>query len=490
MSTPDLKSPQPTSPTNPLRETAKQNAVFDLAVLNCNWKQEALQGPFTAEGDVITSNNLEQMEVWEEGPHFYVPSLPVDGRDIAGPLFDAELAGVYLPQLLDSVSGALTADVWDWQSGDIDTGKENIAPVPQASKLEALLTVEKRGCVVWNLFETEQNYYLQLAVVQNFYYKKLVDRQIISEHSANLIFSGIPDLYDLHIKFYQQMEIILTDWDPAETAIGALFLEYVEDLKKYYTKFIDNYAISQKCIKKEEKENSEYVAFMKEAVKMPETSRQSLKVGGRVLTVDLLKSTPPEHPDYQDLESAWQTMADLATTVNDKKRQEEEATGLFDAFEQTKHCPPTLISHRRRMILAVDALCPKTNRSIRLVLCSDLLMLSLTTNKTVLSQFSLGGQQEYNYRFLRWLDLLEIDVVDMHAIKPHTIRITHNTAAISSDRKSNSTPSSEIASVAKDLGATSFVLLFTGYDAAKSRTTFLNAVQTVTKTCKDDILQK
>jgi hypothetical protein len=52
----------------------------------------------------------------------------------------------------------------------------------------------------------------------------------------------------------------------------------VVELKKLYIRFIDNYSISQKCIKKEEKENTDYTNFMKEASKSQETNRQTLKV--------------------------------------------------------------------------------------------------------------------------------------------------------------------------------------------------------------------
>jgi hypothetical protein len=181
-------------------------------------------------------------------------------------------------------------------------------------------------------------------------------------------------------------------------------------------------------------------------------------------------------------------MANLATAVNDKKRQEEEATGLFDAYEQTKHCPPTLISHRRRLILTADVVCTKTNRPIRLTLCSDLLMVSLVLAKTVLSQLT-GSQTEHGYRFLRWLDLLELDVADTNAIKPNTIRFTHLGNPIST-RISNSTPDSEIPPVSKEIGSKSFSCQFVGFDASKSRDSFLKAIETVTKKCRDDLLDE
>lgn len=41
------------------------------------------------------------------------------------------------------------------------------APATGMAAIEAELTKDKRGCVVWNLFETEQNYMHTLAIIQN-----------------------------------------------------------------------------------------------------------------------------------------------------------------------------------------------------------------------------------------------------------------------------------------------------------------------------------
>lgn len=47
-------------------------------------------------------------------------------------------------------------------------------------------------------------------------------------------------------------------------------------------------------------------------------------------------------------------MTALAKDVNDKKRQEEQQTGMFEAFESTKNCPPTFIKHSRKMVFKID----------------------------------------------------------------------------------------------------------------------------------------
>jgi hypothetical protein len=138
--------------------------------------------------------------------------------------------------------------------------------------------------VVWNLLETEQNYAKQLGIIQNIFRKRLLERKIISEHSAYLIFFGIgiqiftvAELLELHSSFCKQLEKLIQTWNTNETRIGRLFLAHVEELKKCYARFIDNYAISVKCIKKEEKENPEYVQFIREVSRLQETNRSTLK---------------------------------------------------------------------------------------------------------------------------------------------------------------------------------------------------------------------
>lgn len=107
-------------------------------------------------------------------------------------------------------------------------------------------------------------------------------------------------------------------------------------------------------------------------------------------------------------------MNELAAQVNEKKRKEEEATGLFEAFEQTKNCPPTLIKHTRKLILNVDVADHRTGKAMHLFLCSDLLMVTNPIGRGVLP---FGRDKaEFLFKFVRWLDLLEIDVEDMSSM--------------------------------------------------------------------------
>eukprot|EP00842_Homolaphlyctis_polyrhiza_P001602 jgi/Hompol1/2442/HPOL_002915-RA len=407
-----------------------------------------------------------------------------------------------MPHLIDAIAGSLPPDAWEWTSTEYDPaiyskegpGLSLADEMRPAVTLESVLTKDKRGHVVLNLWETEHNYTNQLGVIQKVFRQGLLDRGIITAQAANFIFAGTEELFNFHLRFFERLcSIVSIDtWSTTESCIGSLFVEMKSEFIRLYTRFIDNYAASQKSMKREEKNNEEYQLFMKEMLKLRETNRQSLKdllilpvqrtTRYHILLKDLLKSTPEGHVDRADLEQAWEAMNTLAAMVNEKKRKEEEATGLFDAYEATKHCPPILITHRRRLIMRVDAVEKSSKRDVHLVLCNDLLMLVVPTRSLVKAFTRSGAEQPF--RFVRWLDLLDLEVSELSS-DDHSIRITYDPSRCPPSRTSISTPTSEISqSAPKELLANTFVFMFTGQDATKIRLNFRLAIMAELRACR------
>jgi len=111
----------------------------------------------------------------------------------------------------------------------------------------------------------------------------------------------------------------------------------------------------------------------------------------------------------------------LATKVNEVKRREEETTSMFTAFEQTENCPPTIITHKRRLIYQVDVLdvISKNRRQMHIFLFSDLFMLTKTTrnaNNTTTNIIShplvraLRSHSKQIYRYIRCIDYRDISI--------------------------------------------------------------------------------
>jgi hypothetical protein len=131
---------------------------------------------------------------------------------------------------------------------------------------------------------------------------------------------------------------------------------------------------------------------------------------------ELAKRTPEYHPDFSNISAAWEAMGSLATTVNEKMATANMQTALFAAYETTSGCPVNLISSKRRCVFDIDAIEKTSNRPVHIFLCSDLLMIAHhLKEKSVFSNFgkSSGENQTQQYKFLRWIDLMEISLEEL-----------------------------------------------------------------------------
>lgn len=146
--------------------------------------------------------------------------------------------------------------------------------------------------------------------------------------------------------------------------------------------------------------------------KLAEAKRQQLKdllplpvqrVGRYPLLLkDLLKKTPETHPDYRNLTAAFDKVKELADRVNEKKKEEEEKTGLFEVYRETKDCPARLVSAKRRWINSYAAVDVKNKNKLQVSVFSDLIMISIV-NKTVF-------KSDFKFKFSRWIDILELQI--------------------------------------------------------------------------------
>ncbi|RKO99080.1 hypothetical protein CXG81DRAFT_20789 [Caulochytrium protostelioides] len=484
------------------------------------------------------------------------------------PLYTPDvMVTLLLPHLMDAVSGSLPQDAWTSTTSSIvypaSSGHDAAPADPDA---------EARSHILQTLLETERNYVRHLHVILHAFRQPMLDAHVISETAAGLIFSGIEEVYQIHTAFLPQLEEVcaasMTDsmyaamtpgWTPPPAHAvahvrdpGALFLDATAQFIRTYTGFIDAYAMSKKAMKFELAHNSDYRDFLKDTSKARReaTGRQSLMdlmilpvqrtARYHLILKDLLKHTPPSHRDFAALTGAWEAMTRLASEVNAMKRKEEEATGLFEAYEATKNCPPVLITHKRRLIMGLDcvvledkdppggtgtlikpAKISKKDTHHHVFLCSDLLMLTtlipsggggfrlIGTGHSGSSGSSLASPSSATggsvpggpprYKFMRWMDLLELTVVEAGTPEAPMLRVTHDPRRLPPGLVSVTHPAVpippppvipladaseaelDVAAAASAAAAaacvTTFLLRFEGRDALKARGTFLLALQ-------------
>ncbi|ORX54191.1 hypothetical protein BCR36DRAFT_322483 [Piromyces finnis] len=357
----------------------------------------------------------------------------IDDSDIQlteNPLLSSNPIFVMCPNLIDAISTSIPIDAYDFS----DDEDEDEPPTPLCLESDEDfdptegLHSEPRGYVVANLYETEKNYLSDLYTLNNFFKEKL--KNIISPITLNSIFEGVDDLLELHKRFYKSLHKVVCNWNK-NSLVGKLFIEYRNDWQ-IYQNFIDNYARSLDAIRREEETNPQFRQFMKDCLTSTETNRKSLKeylmfpvqrtTRYSLIIKDLIKFIDQTHPDYEDLSLALKEMTLLATKVNEVKRREEETTSMFTAFEQTENCPPTIITHKRRLIYQIDVLdvLNKNHRPMHIFLFSDLFMLTKNTrnvNNTTTNNIishplirALRSHSKQIYRYIRCIDYRDISI--------------------------------------------------------------------------------
>ncbi|OUM70624.1 hypothetical protein PIROE2DRAFT_1151 [Piromyces sp. E2] len=354
----------------------------------------------------------------------------IDDSDIElteNPLLSSNPIFVMCPNLIDAISTSIPIDAYDFSDDEDEPPTPLCLETDEDFDPTEGLHTEPRGYVVSNLYETEKNYLSDLYTLNNFFKEKL--KNIISPVALNSIFEGVDDLLELHKRFYKSLHKVVCNWNK-NSLVGKVFIEYRHEWQ-IYQNFIDNYARSLEAIRREEDTNPQFRQFMKDCLTSTETNRKSLKeylmfpvqrtTRYSLIIKDLIKFIDQSHPDYEDLNLALKEMTLLATKVNEVKRREEETTSMFTAFEQTENCPPTIITHKRRLIHQIDVLdvLSKSRRQMHIFLFSDLFMLTKTTrnaNNTTTNIIShplvraLRSHSKQMYRYIRCIDYRDISI--------------------------------------------------------------------------------
>ncbi|KAJ3386481.1 Protein T2 [Lobulomyces angularis] len=414
---------------------------------------------------------------------------------LKSPLYSTDAMVLLCPHLIDSISGSLPPDAYEWDSVVVTVTKEEARLERKTEEEEALarektssicnnLEKDKRGHIVSELYKTEKNYVRDLDIIMNVFRRRLMDEQIIPEITAKNIFDGMDELFELHTLFVSKLEDLLAvdKWSTEKTAIGKLFSDLRESFDRSYAVFIDSYNLSQKEMKGLESDNPAYKSFISELSKLKEANRQNLKellitpiqrtTRYHLFLKDLEKHTPDDHPDKRDLSEAWASMTSLAKLVNDKKRSEEERTGLFEAFEQTKNCPATLISAKRRMIFSVDVLDIKSSKSFHLFLCSDLLLITSNINVSRITGLIGKGNEDKLYKYVSQPSLLNIHIEDA---PDNAIKIVANGPGLTES-------SSNLDAIP---GQVLYTFKFEGYEALKNKKNFILTFESSVKSCME-----
>ncbi|KAI8849910.1 Dbl homology domain-containing protein [Chytridium lagenaria] len=360
------------------------------------------------EADVITKAAAALASL-KQFTHFDTEPVPkgMDPPLLRSPLFSADAIVFLNPYLVDAIGATLPEDAWEYISMPIQ-GTSSSVDVPNTPEYH-IIKEGIRGYAILEVLTTERTYFKDLNVIHNTIRNLIIERNLLSRISITKIFAGMEELYQLHNTFLARLEEILSpdQWIAEESSLATIFLEFKEEMAKHYIVYINNYSaatkqlsqrrrITRECTKSEEIKHG-----LKDLLVRP--MQRMTKYPLLIREID--KRTSTDHPDSANLKSALDSMNQLATTVNEKMSEMVKLISLFQAFDATLNCPPTLLNSNRRCIVNIDAF-DRANKPIRLYLCSDLLMV-------VTHQTKVFAKAQQKYKFLRWLDLLEMKVEEL-----------------------------------------------------------------------------
>lgn len=117
---------------------------------------------------------------------------------------------------------------------------------------------------------------------------------------------------NLHQRFGQRLEDLVSNWTSTDTKIGQLFIDFGTEFTDIYKKYIEGYAISRKQFTSELKSIPEFLVFVEEKKREFKWKVDDLLVlpvqrttRYHLLLKDLFKETDEDHVDRASLQLGY-----------------------------------------------------------------------------------------------------------------------------------------------------------------------------------------
>jgi len=201
-------------------------------------------------------------------------------------------------------------------------------------KNKASLVLRLRNEVLREIASTERTYVRSLEAVIKEYILPLEDmaltnKKILTKQDCYDIFCNMEILVDLNNQFLEDFEDRLKKW-PTITHFGDLFIKIIP-IMKIYSHYIRNYDRAAELLATLKKENETLQEFIKIQETKPIMGNLTLESHlimpvqrlprYQLLLDTLLKYTPEEHVDHQNLIKALEKTREVINTINQKKER-------------------------------------------------------------------------------------------------------------------------------------------------------------------------
>jgi len=193
------------------------------------------------------------------------------------------------------------------------------------------------------MLSTEQTYVLNLRTVIELYsnpLKALVQSpttQILSTEEIKVLFGPLEPVHQVNAETCSQLDAAMKKWS-VDQKIGEIFIKAADKFKFVYVPYVLNYGEVCVILEKIRRKNTKFRDFLEAALE--DSRSRNLDISSfliqpvqrlpryELLLKDLIKSTSPKHPDFDDLNKALQRINEVAIFINEKKRDKENVVSV------------------------------------------------------------------------------------------------------------------------------------------------------------------
>ncbi|XP_021346351.1 uncharacterized protein LOC110445775 isoform X2 [Mizuhopecten yessoensis] len=208
---------------------------------------------------------------------------------------------------------------------------------PKLRRVSVINKEQARENVVNEIISAEREYVKHLKDVVEGYIKHARKRaDMFSEDRISVIFGNIEDIYNFSNRFLESLDCAFTADSPHLSELGHCFLTQSKEFE-IYSDYCNNHPSASEELKdlyRKQKYRHFFEAcrLLQEMIEIP--------LEGFLLTpvqkickyplqlAELLKYTPPSHPDYRNVEGALEAMKKIAALINERKRKMESIEKL------------------------------------------------------------------------------------------------------------------------------------------------------------------
>lgn len=270
---------------------------------------------------------------------------------------------------------------------------------------------EQRNKILDEIYATEKSYVESMGLCIEYFYKELNGdknpTQMTKEEVQDL-FQHYDQILNINKGFKETLDRLKKE-NKLGLEIGKTFNTFIPFFKVYIP-FVSHYDKVNVIMNKYEKDDSFYEAMLKIMNKIPTDVPLDLRSylimpvqrlpRYELLLKDLLRHTEESHPDYQNLQMAYEKIRQTTMMVNERSKEFEQRNNVLKVKELINGLNDfELIQPDRSLIMEGELIkvCKKANKPRYFYLFNDLIVYGIGFEKITVSEYFFLKTVKLNY---------------------------------------------------------------------------------------------